>query len=67
MTILIGHPQCFLEYAMDYDNKPIYSIINETPLIDDKDRREVISLMTRTLMDTIDKGFADRIVNNSGT
>ena len=49
-----------------YENKPIYSITNETPLNDDKDRREAISLMTRTLMDTIDKGFADRIVNNSG-
>lgn len=55
-----------IKMAIFYKNKPIYSIINETPLIDDKDRREVISLMTRTLMDTIDKGFADRIVNNSG-
>ena len=51
---------------MDYDNKPIYSITNETPLNDDKDCSEAISLMTRTLKDTIDKGFADRIVNNSG-
>ena len=55
-----------IKMAIFYKNKPIYSITNETPLNDDKDRREAISLMTRTLMDTIDKGFADRIVNNSG-
>lgn len=54
-----------IKMSIFYENNPIYSITTETVLNDDKARRETISLMTRTLMDTIDKGFADRIVKNS--
>lgn len=55
-----------IKMAILYQNKEIYSMTNEIILKNDSDFREVISLMTHTLMDFIDKGFADRLVRKKG-
>lgn len=49
-----------------FENKSVYKFMNEIPLKTAKDKNEVLAFMIRSAIDTVDKGWVDRIVRKAG-